>query len=1202
MPNLIHRLQNAGYTQDDIAAWQLRTKTKLLNAGYSEKEVNKYFGISDYTEKSMREAMQEYISQDEPDSFWDKFLKAFEPPWAERRARSYRALVGAEKAGVSPSKFEPTLKEAFQQGAQQSVTGLIYRGKAPDKIISAQAMKYLPTKQRIAMQTATVGGDLPFMIAGGVIGGVSGGPAAPLTAMGGAFALPAGLRKVYMDKYEKGEIQSFSEFWQRMGDAVMETLKGEAVGIATAATAARVPGLMSYPAEVATLTTMGAAMEGTVPEPQDFIDAAIIIGGLKASGLVASRLRENYAETGEHPYGVVERIKEDPSLQEKFLSTNFKESVLGETGAIIIEKKPKLEKVKPETPEQRVLEKVETGKEKKPKRTWHDYYTDMVDDFHPLGRVVGEMTKGKKPKAAEDPYTLARLFRGVKGSADHFLEYATFTFNTKKNIGKPLKRILEPLKDDLEGFRAYIVSKRAIELSKRDIESGFDLKDAHEVVKQGRKKYEAAANDLQVYQDQVLRYLRDSGLISKKTFEDIKDLNKDYVPFYRVMDVEGKKGTGKGLEAFGPLKRIKGSERPVYDPLESIIKNTYLFITLAEKNRIGTSLVRLAAKTDGLGKYVVKTKKPVRPIEVKAEEIQKFFEGTEIDADAVTIFRPQAFAPKENQIRVWLDGKENLFEVHPDIARVFKGLDTESQSVLLKILSIPAKWLRAGAILSPEFIARNPIRDQFSAFVFSKYGFVPGLDLIRGIASVAKKDKFYHEWQKSGGMLAELVALDRVYLKKGLGEVIAKYPFLNRIKYGANPIELLRVLSELSEQGTRLGEFKKARKRGATLEEAGFASREVTLDFARVGAKTRAVNSLIAFWNANVQGTDKLVRSFRDRPIPTTAKITAGITVPSILLAIVNHDDPRWQDIPRWQKDLFWIVMTDDHIYRIPKPFEMGIIFGTVPERFVEAILNEDPRAFDDLLKSVGRGAAPGMIPTVAVPPLENWANRSLFLDRPLIPANKENLLPEYQYKAYTTEIAKAIGKLLGKLPPLKENPNIAPVKIENLIRGWSGGLGMHILQLASFGLEKSGAIPSPNRPSKTLSDIPLIKAFHVRYPTAGSENINEFYENYFSAQKRWNTFKYLITKELNAREALKLIVDHEDELVKMDQVYKALSTAHQTIELIHNNPKMDPDEKRQLIDRIYLDMTKIASLGNKALRQIEKQIKEDKKRLLSKE
>jgi hypothetical protein len=56
----------------------------------------------------------------------------------------------------------------------------------------------------------------------------------------------------------------------------------------------------------------------------------------------------------------------------------------------------------------------------------------------------------------------------------------------------------------------------------------------------------------------------------------------------------------------------------------------------------------------------------------------------------------------------------------------------------------------------------------------------------------------------------------------------------------------------------------------------------------------------------------------------------AAITLPSILLYLSNREDPRWQEIPRWQKDLFWIVFTDDHIYRIPKPHSAGIMFGSV--------------------------------------------------------------------------------------------------------------------------------------------------------------------------------------------------------------------------------------------------------------------------------
>jgi hypothetical protein len=74
--------------------------------------------------------------------------------------------------------------------------------------------------------------------------------------------------------------------------------------------------------------------------------------------------------------------------------------------------------------------------------------------------------------------------------------------------------------------------------------------------------------------------------------------------------------------------------------------------------------------------------------------------------------------------------------------------------------------------------------------------------------------------------------------------------------------------------------------------------------------------------------------------------VAAGVTLPSVLLWMANHDDPRYKDIPTWQKDLFWIVMTDEHVYRIPKPFEIGVIFGSVPERMLDKFAADDPEAF----------------------------------------------------------------------------------------------------------------------------------------------------------------------------------------------------------------------------------------------------------------
>jgi len=40
-------------------------------------------------------------------------------------------------------------------------------------------------------------------------------------------------------------------------------------------------------------------------------------------------------------------------------------------------------------------------------------------------------------------------------------------------------------------------------------------------------------------------------------------------------------------------------------------------------------------------------------------------------------------------------------------------------------------------------------------------------------------------------------------------------------------------------------------------------------------------------------------------------EVAAGITAPSVLLWYAQHNDSRYQDVPTWEKNVFWIVLTD---------------------------------------------------------------------------------------------------------------------------------------------------------------------------------------------------------------------------------------------------------------------------------------------------
>ena len=125
-----------------------------------------------------------------------------------------------------------------------------------------------------------------------------------------------------------------------------------------------------------------------------------------------------------------------------------------------------------------------------------------------------------------------------------------------------------------------------------------------------------------------------------------------------------------------------------------------------------------------------------------------------------------------------------------------------------------------------------------------------------------------------------------------------------------------------------------------------------------------------------------------------------------------------------------------------------------------------------------------------------------------------ENRLPELQYTEYTTTTAKTLGKLIGMIPVAKDvGPNStkisSPAVVDNYIKSWSGALGSYLVEVADKALEKSGVAPEQVKPSKTLADIPFIKAFVVRHPSASTQSITDFYSRSTEAEKIFNSIEF---------------------------------------------------------------------------------------------
>ncbi|MDR3126290.1 MAG: hypothetical protein LBT92_01505 [Rickettsiales bacterium] len=828
------------------------------------------------------------------------------------------------------------------------------------------------------------------------------------------------------------------------------------------------------------------------------------------------------------------------------------------------------------------------------------FLTAMVDRLRPLEIAVEK--SGEKPSIENDPYKLARMYEGVSGKGDHFLERATFDFKTGKNNGRSFKSIIGSVKN-VDEFRSYLVARRAVELSARSIRTGVPEASAKAVVLELEGKYAAAAAEIYAYQDRVLKYAVDSGRISQETYQAIKANNKYYVPFQREMDGPGGifAGGGRNFKSKSPVRAIEGSERPIIDPFESIIKNTYDILASVEKNEVARALADLAGKP-GMEGVIEKSNVSFRGQKVSKSQLKS--KGIDIDDDFLDVKTPSPINEK-NQIVAYRNGAREIYKVDPAIAKIINGLGPSSMGWVERVLSLPARTLRAGATLTPDFWVKNMARDMLQAFIVSKGSFKPGLDTAKGLKSSVAKDDAYWNWKKSGGSGSSMVSVDRKNLQK-------QFKALNETGYSGkvwnivrHPMELLRLGSEIGEEATRLGIFKKrgavAGTRGALLE-AGMESRDITLDFARAGSAAKFINSYIPFFNAGIQGTAQFARAIRTRPAATALTIAGAIVVPSIYNAVANYGDKDIEEVPQAQKNTMWVFKAGDVIYRLPKPQQYGFI-GTIVERMTTAALDgmsgrDRDGLFDGLFKAAMNEFQINFVPQMAVPFVERYANKTLFNDRPIIPYDREDALPEYQYTTSTNELTKAISAKIADWVEREDGTGrgatFSPAVAENFVREWTGALGQYMLDLADYAARKAGIVDDPVKPEKGIEDRPFVRAFMIRHPSRSAESLSKFYEHSKELDQYLKSFG-IAKSELDAGAMGNLAIFQAYKVV--DGIKQTISGVSRVIRTIENLPDMSSDDKRENIDALTLKMIDAARFGLETIKGIKKQVGEIRRR-----
>lgn len=1249
----VSRLKAGGFSQDEIDDYSAQQVTKLQAGGFSQDEIADYLGITKDDDPDLLGPIQSYWESVSNET--KRRFTALQETVSGDIESTGEAIVGAaEGAKQWAVGDDAEFMDYFERGLGKSTVNLAlqYHSDGEYGIDALNAMTAEPEDtghlERAFESLATIGADLPVYLGAGAAGTtLTGG-----NVFAGGFAagfVNDSIKTTYMTALQQGKVDNASDWWRIFIKEGMKQGVKSGILLGGSAVAPSLIGAKSvmgnYATQFVAFEGLNALMNQKLPTKDELINSALVgtaligvDGGLKLQNMVTNRSKL----TNKNPAEIVNEVLESPRMLEDAASKNMTEfrdkprqdELLPQQFDQNLPIKAEAEPApvpKPETPaqEQTRMERkfqeleasdavndiaskirVDTPKESMLKDFKNNFVTSFLDKLHPIHVAVERARKADVDVGLVSPYMKARIQAGMENRANSFLTNGTLDFNTMKVNGKSLFEVAEPIKNekDYKNAIVYLTSKRVVEKADQGIATGMSLESAKQVIKELEPQFGQMQKDIVEYQNRMVDYTVDAGLISKADADNMKEANQDYVPFFRVLDVTvAEKNARLGKSVANPFKAMRGGEQPIFNPLESIVNNTMHQITVAERNVAFVDFIKMVEKAPEAFPEVSRVPATAKPTKVQIEELQQVFDSPIRPefADGLTIFRREHGIVSDTQIALFRNGKKEVWEVGKDLRDALKDTNRYQANMFVKFVSVPSRLLRAGSTLAPDFMLRNFNRDTVNSAIVSDRNFIPFLHSGQGYWHILKQDKMYQEWTTSGAMQSSIVSLDRNYFQRDVKKFLTAGKVRNQI---SNPMELLRVMAEATENTTRVGNYqrsmtslKRQREREGKewtdkeiIERAGYESRDL-MDFARIGTKVQAINMMSAFYNARVQGYAKIYDAFKRNPKMTAAKISAYITAPSIVLWYLNHNDERYKQLAQWEKDMFWIVITpeigigdklyeDDNdytIYRIPKPFELGLLFGTLPERALDWAYSTmqdkndgSAEAFMKQITSFATNNTTGLIPTpdFAKPVIEAFADKSLFTTMPIIPYGTENMLPKYQYNEYTSETAKVIGKTLDQITGGIVG---SPARIDSIIQNWTGTLGRYAVQAADAGLRASGYVEG-EEPAKRLEDLPVIKAFLTRNPKGSSEYISKFYEKMKKADGLLATRDKLI-KEGNAEEATKLMAEADLNLIAFSGAKETMSGLRTLIRSINSNKEMSAEDKRQLIDQSYQSMIDIA-------------------------
>lgn len=826
-------------------------------------------------------------------------------------------------------------------------------------------------------------------------------------------------------------------------------------------------------------------------------------------------------------------------------------------------------------------------------------------------------------------YVSARLASGIADVMHGVLHYAAPEWRDGVVSGKAGTRgVLEILgdlgQDNLTPWLGWLGGKRAQLLKAQGRENNLSDADIAELLAMGRGKealFEKVYREYAQVNEAVLDLAQGAGLIDQDA--RAKWLTDYYVPFYRQDEAEGiftAPRTKRGLShQTAAIKALKGGTLPTNDLLANMLAGWTKRIDASMKNKALLEVVDNLKGSDFIADESPRWQQVLISRDQIARQIRKDRKALALAADLLNLpagsnslkvvnqlMKPEnegfeklwtRVAPTDPDIiRVQRDGKNEYYRVNDEsLLRGLKFMEGSTfNDPITKIGRTFKRLLTTGVTASPDFILRNFIRDAAHAWMINKDGFTLGKDSIKGMRDALREDQDYRDLMFAGGSFqggyvhgadpeASAQIIRRALEKKGFTARQQDAYLDSLVNTPAKAAAMLgkgwqkyRELGDKVENANRLSTYKAAREKGKSRRQASFEAKDL-MDYSLRGnfAAAQWFTDVVPFLNARLQGLYKLGRAVKgDKSLLAKEVAMKGgyIALFSLLLAGINDDDERYQALQDWDKDMHWHIFLGDEHYRIPKPFELGLLFGTVPERLLHTLTGSQDGG--DLAKAVSQGVfqtlAFNPVPQFYQPIRELQANRNFFRDAPIEDMSDEGKLPEARYDERTSAIGKALGQVTG--PTI----GISPKQIDHLVQGYTGTLGGYVLGMSSL---IAAGLTEGDSPAWRAEDLPVAKVMYQGDAPRSSKYQAEFYDMLTEADQLHRTLKSY-REEGRLEAAASLLENSRDKLrhrPALGLARRQLGNIRNQMDAIYRDKVMDGAEKRRRLDDLQRRANEVA-------------------------